>query len=232
MYHIAGLNVSVLNGRTLFESRAEEYRIDKPVKADLVIDAANADFALIHSMNTQLTLEECAYICTCDEFGVNLLDYGGFRLHASAVALDGRAYLFSANSGVGKSTHTALWCQHFGMERTCIINDDMPLVKWEGDSFYAWGSPWSGTSPLNRNLGVPLQAIAFLERSQTDQIERLDNATSLSSLMLATRMGLDPVRLDKLMNLLERLLNTVPIFRLRCTPTISAVQTAFTVMAR
>ena len=39
---------------------------------------------------------------------------GGFYLHSSAVELDGRAYLFSGKSGVGKSTHTRLWQQIFG----------------------------------------------------------------------------------------------------------------------
>lgn len=231
MYRIAGLNVSVLNRCTLFENRAEEYRLDRSVEADIVIDSGPADIARVQSLYSHLTLDECVYICTGDKFSVNLLDHGGFRLHASAVVLDGRAYLFSANSGVGKSTHTALWCQYFGPERTFILNDDMPSVKWEGDSFYAWGTPWSGTSPLNRNMGVPLQAIAFLERSQTDRIERLDNAHSVASLMMATRKGLGPVRLEKLMVLLDRLLNTVPVYKLGCTPTISAVQTAFAAMA-
>ena len=34
-------------------------------------------------------------------------------LHSSAIAVDGNAYLFSAHSGTGKSTHTSLWLDHF-----------------------------------------------------------------------------------------------------------------------
>ena len=33
-----------------------------------------------------------------------LLDFGGMMLHSSAVAVGGYAYLFSADSGVGKSS--------------------------------------------------------------------------------------------------------------------------------
>lgn len=35
-----------------------------------------------------------------------VLDYDAFLFHCSAVAVDGEAYLFTAPSGTGKSTHT------------------------------------------------------------------------------------------------------------------------------
>ena len=52
-----------------------------------------------------------------------MLDYDCFLFHCSAIALDGKAYLFAAPSGTGKSTHTRLWREVFG-NRAVMINDD------------------------------------------------------------------------------------------------------------
>lgn len=38
-----------------------------------------------------------------------MVEHDTFLFHCSAVALDGQAYLFTAPSGTGKSTHTRLW---------------------------------------------------------------------------------------------------------------------------
>ena len=40
--------------------------------------------------------------------------------HGSVVAVDGEAYLFTAKSGTGKSTHTRLWREAFGERSTSL----------------------------------------------------------------------------------------------------------------
>ena len=51
-----------------------------------------------------LTLGECEYIYAGMEFYTKLLLHEGMMLHASAVAMEEKCYLFSAPSGTGKST--------------------------------------------------------------------------------------------------------------------------------
>lgn len=46
--------------------------------------------------------------------------------------IDGKAYMFSAPSGTGKSTHAKLWRDCFG-DRVTMINDDKPLIKFRED---------------------------------------------------------------------------------------------------
>ncbi len=232
MYRIAGLNVSISNGGALLNERAEAYRTEYTGVADLTIDLPQDALQKMCYNHPYLTEDECAYIVSGDEFCYNLINHDGFRLHASAVVLDGHAYLFSAPSGTGKSTHTALWCDYFGPERAYILNDDAPVIKWAGDAFIAWGSPWSGTMPLNRNSGVPLKGIAFLERSRSDWILPMGFSESIIYLMEQTRRTQEPKRMEKLIYLLERLLMVVPIYRLGCTPSFCAVETAYAVMNR
>lgn len=80
-----------------------------------------------------------------------VLDYDAFLFHCSAVAVDGEAYLFTAPSGTGKSTHTRLWRERFG-ERAVMINDDKPLIRMEEGTFYVYGTPWNGKHHLSVNL--------------------------------------------------------------------------------
>jgi hypothetical protein len=230
MYNIAGLNVSILNGGGMFDGRARAYSTEDTDTPDISIEVTQAFLIQMRSFHPHLTEDECAYIFTGEDFGCNLIDYGGFKLHASAVVLDRQAYLFSAPSGIGKSTHTSLWCSYFGPERAFILNDDAPIIRRTGDTYSAWGSPWSGTSSLNRNTGVPLKAIAFLERSNSDWIRPMDRSQSIIRLMDQTRMTRNQERMEKLICLLEGLLMAVPIYQLGCTPQYSAVLTAYSAM--
>ena len=52
----------------------------------------------------------CAYRAICKKLPL----YGVFLFHSAAIAYDQRAYLFSAPSGTGKSTHIGLWRECFG----------------------------------------------------------------------------------------------------------------------
>ena len=55
--------------------------------------------------------------------GQQSLDFDGMLLHAAAVVVDGKAYLFTAPRKTGKSTHVQLWLQEFE-GRATILNDD------------------------------------------------------------------------------------------------------------
>ena len=85
--------------------------------------------------------------------------------HGSTVAVDGKAYLFTAKCGTGKSTHTRLWRQVFE-SRAAMVNDDKPFLKITEAGVLACGSPWSGKHGLDTNITVPLQGICILERGK------------------------------------------------------------------
>ena len=73
-------------------------------------------------------------------------------LHSSAVVADGKAYLFTADSGTGKSTHTQLWPRMFG-DRAYILNDDKPalLDEYEVDEETAKHSVAAFVEKLHEN---------------------------------------------------------------------------------
>ena len=77
-------------------------------------------------------------------------DYGVILIHGSALAMDGNGVLFTAKSGVGKSTHARLWREQFG-ERIVMVNDDKPFIKVCYDEAFLCGTPWDGKHRLGSN---------------------------------------------------------------------------------
>ncbi len=94
-------------------------------------------------------------------------------LHGSTVSVDGRAYLFTAPCGTGKSTHTRLWRELFG-DRAIMVNDDKPFLQMTPDRVLAYGSPWSGKHGLATNISVPLNGICLLHRGRDNLIRRIE----------------------------------------------------------
>lgn len=120
-------------------------------------------------------------LCLCRMLSEKLASYDCFLLHASAVAYQNRAYLFTAPSGTGKSTHTSLWVKNFpGAE---IINDDKPYIRKIDGVWYACGSPWSGKERINSNRVEKVGGICIIERSAVNIITPLPIDKMFSALL-------------------------------------------------
>ena len=133
-----------------------EYKTSENAPPDIVIRAERYRY----DMWPTLSRENVAYMESGMQFAYKLLRFGGLYLHASAIEVDGCAYLFSGPSGVGKSTHTGLW-QSF-LPQACIINDDKPALRRIDGTWYAYGTPGCGKDGINQNKKLPLAGICFL----------------------------------------------------------------------
>ena len=130
--------------------------------------------------------------------------------HGSAIAVDGRAYIFAAPSGTGKSTHARLWRELLG-PRAVMINDDKPLI--DVDRLLVYGTPWDGKHHLSANICAPLSGIALLSRSARNHIEPLDPLPALPVLL---QQAYRSEQVDRILPLVERLADSVPVYRLQC----------------
>jgi hypothetical protein len=179
-----------------------------------------------------LSLSDLEYMYTGSLFYRFLLAKGGMMIHSSAVVVDGYAYLFSADSGTGKSTHTQLWLKHFG-ERAYILNDDKPAIRKIGDEWFAYGTPWSGKTDMNVNTKVKLGAIVFLERSEENFIEEAESEWIIPKVIAQTTRKLKAVEnLDYLLATLEKLIAEVPVYRFGCNISDEAVVTSYEAVRR
>ena len=159
-----------------------------------------------------------------------LFDQNVLMTHGSTVAVDGKAYLFTAKCGTGKSTHTRLWRQVFG-DRAAMVNDDKPFLKLTEAGVLACGSPWSGKHGLDTNIIVPLQGICILERGQENRIARISAEEALPMLLHQTHCPLALQNRERFEALVLQLAQTVPLWRMECTIDPQAAEIAHKAMS-
>lgn len=144
-----------------------------------------------------------------------LMEQDVLLFHGSVLAVDGQAYLFTARSGTGKSTHARLWREVFG-ERVVMINDDKPLLLVEEDRVLAYGTPWNGKHHLGGNLSAPLKALCILTRDETNHIEPITREDAFPMLVQQCYRPESGKGLLRVLELLERLSKNVKLYRLGC----------------
>lgn len=150
--------------------------------------------------------------------------------HGSAIAFDGTAYIFTAPSGTGKSTHTGLCRQMYG-DRVVYINDDKPLVRREENGrFTVYGTPWNGKHHLGSRISAPLGGICFLHRGERDRIEPANGISSFAALYGQTFRPENAQDLQPVLSLLSAL-SQVPLFDLYCTMSPTSPATSLPAMA-
>ena len=225
IYSIAGLNVEMESSGDILRKQGARYRSTEDNPADITIRLSEERIKRFGDKYPHLNQHEREYLLTGAEFYGSLMEYNGFGLHASAIAMDNRAVLFSAPCNTGKSTHARLWQQYFGANRVVIINDDKPVLRLKGDSFQVYGTPWSGKTDLSANIQVPLQAVVFLEQAQDNDIKRLDHKEAVKMLIYQSlRPNNDALKMHQLLVLLDVLIKTTPVYRLTCTVSQEAVK--------
>ncbi len=146
--------------------------------------------------------------------------------HGSAIAVDGEAYLFTAKSGTGKSTHTRLWRELFG-ERAVMINDDKPLIRITNDGAWVYGTPWNGKHRLGANTSAPLRAICILERDTFNHIERTDVKSAYPLILQQTHRPARQGAMIMTLHLADMLTNSIPIYRLGCNMEPEAARVSY-----
>lgn len=169
-------------------------------------------------------------VCCYRKAAMQLLDRDIFVMHASVVALDGEGYAFLAPSGVGKTTQTRLWLQHFG-RRVRVVNGDKPLIRMLRDGkslrFDAYGTPWRGKEGLGGKGSAPLKALFFLNRSSVPSVVSASHAQTVDRLFRQLLMPKEPERMLRLLDMADKLVSTVSFYILDCDMTEHSVQCAY-----
>ena len=210
-YRIAGLTVAMDSfGRT--EKQAKPYLCEEVDKPDFMVPAFHGK---LKEKYPDLSDDMCEYYERGIGFYRELLNYDGFQLHSSAIVVDNKAYCFTADCGTGKSTHTELWLKLFG-DRAFILNDDKPALRLEDGTWYAYGTPWSGKNDISVNTRVPLAGIACLERGEINEIQPFSGVEAIHAILRQSNRPKAAEYRIKLLELLDKLITQVPIWRLKC----------------
>ena len=153
------------------------------------------------------TIDEAEEFATASIFNRKIIHLGAMLVHSSALVFDGKAYLFSADSGVGKSTHTKMWLKRFG-SKAHILNDDKPVVKI-------------------KNEVVLIGAIIFIERSDDNFVTVPDIKEIVQRLYKSTVKFVNKSDGMSLLSNLDNLIRHTKFYVLHCNTDECAVDVAY-----
>lgn len=167
-----------------------------------------------NKLTSEETKEELYYALRISFlYYAQILGYIG--IHSSSVLYENKAWLFSAGSGTGKSTHANYWNRLFGSE---ILNGDMNLFKEKDSLILVYGTPWCGTSQICTNKVYPLGGVAFLKRSDINRVNSLSSVKKVTKLMhrlFSFRWTEEQNNLN--LGAVQRLVEKVDVCELECT---------------
>lgn len=158
-----------------------------------------------------------------------LADFDGFLAHGAVIAQNGRAYMFCAPSGTGKTTHIRLWQKEF--PDTVIINGDKPIIRRRGHDWMAYGTPWAGKEGMQTNTCAPLCGICMLSRAGQNTMHPIEQDERLTALARHVYFPHD-ARAAKTVALLASVGASVPTYALGCTPFPEAAHLSYTTMTK
>ena len=145
-----------------------------------------------------------------------LPEYDAYLFHGCAIEYGGLAYIITASSGVGKTTHMYLWLKEFGKE-VSIINGDKPIVRIIDGEPYVYGTPWRGKEGHGTNSNAKIGGIVFLSRADKNKAEEitLSEATTrfLSQIYLPKKTR---TALVKTLQLADKTIRRVKLVSLEC----------------
>lgn len=227
-YRIAGINTGIISRKDwIIERQARPYIAEFDGVPDIICGIDDKFLSEKSVDYPALNVKDCEYMFTGEQFCRQLLGFDGFMLHSSAVVYKDRAYLFSATSGTGKSTHTGIWQRVFGKENTYILNDDKPVIRMIDGQVYVFGTPWSGKTDQNRNVGVLLQGICFITRAEENHINKIDTKTAIYKILNQTIRPDGADKMTQLLDVLDRVLQKSAVYEMGCNMTDDAAITAF-----
>ena len=232
VYRIADVLTELEPEFELLKRVAEPYRCKNGEQAEFRTVLKKGYAESKHKEHPELSVENWEYFYTGCLFSSLYIEKGGFVIHASSIGYDGKAYLFSADSGTGKSTHVGNWMKYFGEDKVKIINDDKPAVKKKDGTFRVFGTPFSGKNNLNNDVSYPIKALCFIHRSKDNEIRRLTPEEAIPYLFRQTLRPSNKERTEKLLLLLDEFLKEVPVYSLGCNMDIDSARAAYEGMNR
>lgn len=226
-----------------------DYIDDTPQKADITVrcdasdiakesDSCTAGYGGVRGNNgaVEYAPQYLETLACLRKIAEQLPLYDRFLFHGAAVAFKERGFLFAAASGVGKSTHIQLWKRYLGAD-VDIINGDKPFLavdtsvestKRGGVTVY--GNPWAGKEGWHKNTSALLEGICFIEQGHENVIRRLTAAEGLVPFMRQIYLPQARASAVCTLDLSDRVLNSVPLWHMKCNISESAVRCSFEAM--
>ena len=211
--YVVEVRAEMFNTKNIYE----EYLCDD-TKTDIDATFTDAEWEIEkENMGIHVRPKIAADFCNLRNLAEKLPHNGALVFHAACFDVDGTGVAFAAHSGTGKTTHMSLWQKLLG-ERMTIVNGDKPIIRFfDGEKFpFAYGTPWNGKEGLGCNMKTPFKHICFIERSETNFVEKVEKSEVINRIFKQVYMPKDPIAVMKTMELVDRMLSTCNLWIIHC----------------
>lgn len=179
----------------------------------------------------RLPLSELEF-CAIQRKIVSYLSNQGILLfHGSSICVEGRTYIFTAPSGIGKSTHSRLWRAILEDYDVVMLNDDKPFLRVEEGHVTAYGSPWVGKEGLGCNMSAPVEAICSISQGTENFIREATPEEMFPIFYEQSLRPFDKEGTENHLHNLDVLTRSVRLYKLECDISMEAARLSYETMA-
>ena len=155
------------------------------------------------------------------------VEEGVIVFHGSSFMINGSAFILTARSGVGKSTHARLLKEYLGEEMT-YINDDKPLVDVKGEQIIVYSSPWNGKERRGNNISAPLKGVIFLDRGIDNTYRKIVNKEEIYIRLLSQiYLPKEKDKREKALQIIDIILEKINFYQINVNTDISAAKMTY-----
>ena len=223
---ISNLIVKFNNKYSLLEKRCKKYIVE-PTDYDIEVSITEDDIRKEQTADGNAhEIDFYESNCAQRNFVYQLPKYDAILLHSAVFEIDGKGVALLARSGTGKTTHLLLWKKIFS-DRMKIINGDKPIVRFEGEELYAYGSPWCGKENYGINDKTQLMNLCFLERSRINYVDKMENKDVVNLIMNQIVLPDDTMGRIKTLQIIDKLIKKCNIWTIHCNMEDEAAEIAY-----
>jgi hypothetical protein len=153
----------------------------------------------------------------------------GLLLHAAAIVLHEKLWIFCGRSGAGKSTLSRLLADA-GCDS--LITDDRVMVRRRDNGWVGCGTPWAGEARIGRNRCAPVGGVFILHKGNDTFTRPLTPADAAHQLYPVTSLlWHDPQRLPAMLESCDGLVNQVPFAELHFANSADSAKAVLSVLS-
>lgn len=223
---LADKNIEINSVHPELKDFLKDYLVSN-VSPDFSITLSEQDIHAEHEISEEknFSFTYLETLSTLRKLAEVLPSYNRILMHGASIEYKEKAYLFTAPSGTGKSTHIRLWKKYLGND-VKIVNGDKPFISLD-DTPLIYGAPWAGKENWHRNCSVPLAGICFVQRGTHNSIKKIEAGDYLPLLFKQVYLPTDPIAAGLTLELIDTLVKKVPLYLLTCDISEEAVQCSF-----
>lgn len=221
LVRLADLNIRIENRYPFLEDMCRAYKVSEGAE-DFTVAVSDAEILAEDAGRTAPGYAES--LAVYRKIAEKILLYDGFLMHGATLETAGHGISFLAKSGVGKTTHMALWKKLLG-DKMQVINGDKPLIRFRDGVPFAYGTPWAGKEGLQTNTCAPLKAVCFLSRGEHNEAVPCRKEDAFMQLLPQIYTPKDGEKMGVLLEKIGQFIESVSFFSVRCTMTSEAAKT-------